>query len=223
MRSSEKNPGPTKKNATGRWMTGALLSFPLGIVAARKMRNLAMSWGSTPAELEADLPGDDLVDPVDRAATRSITIDASEAQVWPWLVQLGQGRGGFYSYDVLENLIGLDIHSADRIEERWQGLAPGDKVSLAEGMELEVAILEPRRALVLQGGELPDEAPAPDFDFSWAFVVRALPDGRTRLIVRERYAWKSMAAVPVVSIAMWMSALMTRRMLMGIKERAERR
>ena len=223
MRSSEKNSGLDKKNAMGRWMAGILLSLPLGIVAIRKMRNLAMAWGSTPAELEAGLPGDELVDPVDRTSTRAIDIEAPPDKVWPWLVQIGWGRGGFYSYDFLENLIGLNIHSADRIEEHWQGLQVGDKINLAEGMELDVAILEPSRALVLQGGELPDEAPTPDFDFSWAFVVRALPDGRTRLIVRERYAFESLAVMPVVSIAMWVSALMTRRMLLGIKERAERR
>jgi hypothetical protein len=72
--------------------------------------------------------------------------------VWPWIAQIGQGRGGFYSYDALENLIGCNIHSARRVHPEWQQIAPGDEIRLAPELALHVAVLEPRRALVLQGG-----------------------------------------------------------------------
>ena len=181
-----------------------------------------MNMGTTPQEKKMGLPGDDLVKAARRMATRAISIDAPPEKVWPWLVQLGQGRGGFYSYDALENLVGLDIHSAERIDERWQDVRVGDRVHLAEGMGLDVVILESAQALVLQGGDLPDGVPAPDFDFSWAFVLERRSAGGTRLIVRERYSFESLKVMPVVSMAMWVSALMSRKMLLGIKERAER-
>ncbi len=201
-------------------LLGALVA-PFGILAARECRRRAMTFGATQEETGMGLPGDQLVRAASRMATRAISIDAPPEQVWPWLVQLGQGRGGFYSYDSLENLIGLNIHSAQSIEQRWQNLAVGDQVNLAEGMSLDVAILEPERELVLRGGELPDEVPAPDFDFTWAFVLHPA-GGATRLVVRERYRAGGLAAAPMVSVAMWLSALMTRKMLRGIKERAER-
>ncbi|MDR1151534.1 MAG: hypothetical protein LBK72_03485, partial [Bifidobacteriaceae bacterium] len=99
------------------------------------------SWGATASERTRDLPGDDLIPFPRLQATRAIGISASPADVWPWLVQLGQDRGGFYSYDVLENVMGLDIHSADAIHPEWQGLAPGDTVLLAPpdfGLEVKV-------------------------------------------------------------------------------------
>ena len=80
-----------------------------------------------------------------------VSTPAAGGWPWPWLVQLGQDRGGFYSFDVLENLVGLDITSADRIEERWQDLAEGDVVRLAPQAELRVAVLDAPRALVLRG------------------------------------------------------------------------
>src|SRR5690606_2165248 len=102
---------------------GAVASLPL-------LRGWAMTFGATDAELEAKLPGDELTPGADVVATRGITIAAPPERVWPWLVQIGQGRGGFYSYDALENLVGLDITSADRVEARWQDLAVGDLVHL---------------------------------------------------------------------------------------------
>ena len=109
----------------------------------------------------------------DLTATRAVTVDAGADGVWPWIAQLGQGRGGFYSYDVLENLVGLDIHSADRIVPEWQGIDVGDEVKFHPEGGMTAAVVEPGRALVLRGG-MPG---TPPFDFAWAFVVRGQPDG----------------------------------------------
>ena len=90
-----------------------------------------LRWGATDQESDEPLPGDDLIADPDLTATRAITIRASADQVWPWIAQLGQGRGGFYSYDFLENLVGCNIHSADRIVPEWQDVEVGDEVKLA--------------------------------------------------------------------------------------------
>jgi hypothetical protein len=148
-------------------------------------------------------------------------VHALADQVWPWIAQLGQGRGGFYSYDALENLVGCDIHSADRVVPEWQDLKVGDQVHLHPEVELGVAVVEPCRALVLRGG-VPMGAVPPPYDFTWAFVVGEQPDGTTRLLVRERYTytqrWAPFLVEPVAVVAF----VMSQRMLRGIRDRAER-
>lgn len=193
---------------------GAVASLPL-------LRGWAMTFGATDAELEAKLPGDELTPGADVVATRGITIAAPPERVWPWLVQIGQGRGGFYSYDALENLVGLDITSADRVEARWQDLAVGDLVHLAEPVALEVARLDPDRALVLQGAVGAGSAPPP-YEFTWAFVLQRRPEGGSRLVVRERYRYTGRLAALIVEPVQAVSFVMTARMLRGIRERAER-
>ena len=88
-----------------------------------------LRWGATDQECDEALPGDDLILPADLAATRAVTVRASIVQVWPWIAQLGQGRGGFYSYDFLENLVGCDIQSADRVVPEWQDIEVGGEVN----------------------------------------------------------------------------------------------
>jgi hypothetical protein len=90
-------------------------------------RRWQLSWGATEPESHAALPGDELLGSADLTATRAISIRASADGVWPWIAQLGQGRGGFYSYDLLENLVGCDIHSSDRIVPEWQHVEVGDE------------------------------------------------------------------------------------------------
>src|SRR5436189_6366298 len=109
-----------------------------------------LRWGATDQESDEPLPGDDLIASPDLTATRAITVHAPADQVWPWIAQLGQGRGGFYSYDALENLVGCDIHSADRIVPQWQEVKVGDQVKLHPEVGLGVAVVEPGRALVLR-------------------------------------------------------------------------
>ena len=185
-------------------------------------RRVQLRYGTAPEEEYAVLPGDDLVPDADLVSTRAISVDAPPAAVWPWIAQLGQDRGGFYSYDTLENLAGCGIHSADEVVPDWQHLAVGDVVRLHPQLELPVAVVAPNEALVLHGaGPVDDAGPVP-FDFAWAFVLRALPGGRTRLVVRERYRYRAAWAGCMVEPVSWVSFLMTERMLRGIRDRAER-
>ncbi len=201
----------------------------LALGALLLTRRMTQTWGTAEGEHDMVLPGDELV-PDARAvvATRAVTIDAPPSDVWPWLVQLGQGRGGFYSYDALENLAGLGIHSADSVEDRWQDLAVGDDVHLADEVALRVALLEPGSHVVLLGAPGPGRPDTMPFRFSWAFVVRPLPPGRagsarTRLLVRERYLPLGAAGRAVVEAVQPVSFVMSQKMLRGIRDRAGRR
>jgi hypothetical protein len=202
-----------------------LLAGVAATSAAWTARYALLHWGSTTAETEEQLPGDELLPEAKHVLTRAITIDAPPAEVWPWLAQLGQGRGGLYSYDWLENLVGCDMHSADRIEAQWQSLEVGDEVRLHPEVALTVASVAPGDHLVLRpgplrasGGSPPDGLP---FDYTWTFVVRRSPGLRTRLIVRERYEPLVGWAGPAVEALAIVSAVMGIKMLRGIKGRAE--
>lgn len=205
-------------------MTRRLALVGLGaaaVGAALLTRRMTATWGTASGEMDAELPGDDLLPGAAVVATRAIDIAAAPRVVWPWLVQLGYGRGGFYSYDALERLVGLDITSADTVVEQWQHLQVGDAVWLADGVGLRVAALEPERHLVLRGdGDLPGANAAP-YDFTWAFVLRPAGTG-TRLLVRERYQPHGPGSRALVEAVQPVSFLMTQRMLRGIRERAER-
>lgn len=179
-----------------------------------------MRWGATDAEVEKDLPGDELIGKADLTSTRAISIRAEPGEVWPWIAQLGQGRGGFYSYDFLENLIGCDIHSAENLVPEWQYVEIGSQLRLHPDIPLRVSIVQPGRALVLRGGVPIGKSPPP-YDFTWAFVVRADADGSTRLVVRERYTYLRRWAPSVVGPTQLVSFVMSRGMLRGIKRRAE--
>jgi hypothetical protein len=171
------------------------------------------------------LPGDELIPIADLAATRAIMIRAPAERVWPWIVEIGQGRGGFYSYDLIENLVGCNIHSADRIVPEWQEIRVGDEIRLAPEVGLTVAMLEPGRSLVLRGG-IPVGKTPPPYDFTWAFVLRDRADGTTRLLVRERYGYKRPSARLLVELVEVVSFVMTQKMVRGIRscaEQAERR
>jgi hypothetical protein len=182
-----------------------------------------LRWGATNDEVARALPGDDLAAGSPVGSTRAITIEAAPEDVWPWLVQIGYGRGGFYSYDWLENaFVALlrgtpGYHSVDVILPEHQRLATGDFIPAAprdvlggrgpEPLGWKVLAVEPNRALVLDG---------------WgAFVLEPLGERTTRLIVRSRGAG---AWGRVAHYLFWEPAhfVMERRMLLGIKERAER-
>jgi hypothetical protein len=190
------------------------------LAAAPAVRTRLLHWGATPAEVAAPLPGDDVLPDADVVATRAITIDATKADVWPWLAQLGQGRGGLYSYDALENLVGCDMRSSDVIVPEWQDVAVGDEVRLHPEVALAVVRVDPGHALVLRGAVQAGATPAP-YDFTWAFVVLDAPCGQTRLVVRERYAYLRASAALLVEPVSVVSWFMSRRMLRGIKLRAE--
>jgi hypothetical protein len=184
-------------------------------------RTRQLRWGATDQECEMALSGDELIVRADLTATRAITVRAAAAEVWPWIAQLGQGRGGFDSYDLLENLLGCDIHSADRIAPEWQHVAVGNEIRLAPKVPLIVTTSEPGRALVLRGG-VPMGETAPPYDFTWSFVLRDQPDRTTRLLVRERYEYLRSWTWLLVEALEAVSFLMTQKMLRGIRDRAER-
>ena len=192
-----------------------------GLLAAGFLfRRFQLRWGATAAEADGGLPGDNLLSTADLQVTRAITIKAPAEAVWPWLAQMGQRRGGLYSYDFLENLAGLDIHSADRIHPEWQDIKAGDRFHLAPAAsaDLEVGLVDPGKALVLR---IPPGSPPGPFDFSWAFVLQTQSNSTTRLLVRERYAyrqWRARYLVEAVEIA---SFVMSLKMLHGIRSRAE--
>jgi hypothetical protein len=203
---------------TKRAIAAAVVAGSAALVRAGRKRLLR--WGATDDEIAGAQPGDELIAHADVTATRAITIRRSPELVWPWIAQLGQGRGGFYSYDKLENLLGFDIHSADRVASEWQQLEVGDEVRLAPTVALKAAIVEPGRALVLEGA-LP-LAQVPPFDSTWAFILCEQSDGSTRLLSRERYGYKRWWAPFVVEPTQAASFVMSRKMLLGIRDRAER-
>jgi hypothetical protein len=204
-----------------RTRPAAVAVVATGCIAALALigRTRLLRWGATDEEIAAAQPGDDLIRDANVNATRAVTIRSSPDVVWPWIAQLGQGRGGFYSYDFLENLVGCDIHSADRVVPEWQQLEVGDEVRLAPAAGLKVAIFEPGRALVLHGS-LPI-ARTPPFDSTWAFILCEQPDGTTRLLSRERYGYRRWWAPFVVEPTQAISFVMSRKMLLGIRDRAE--
>lgn len=181
-------------------------------------------WGATEAELQQKLPGDDLVPDARERLTYAVTIKTPEAAVWPWLVQIGQGRGGWYSYEWIENMLGAEFHNVDRIHPEWQNLKVGDTVRMyREGggpPPYEVVALEPERALIL-GHRLVEEAPA--LGESWAFVLQKIDERSTRLIIRERFSSSLPLALQVMNYILTPGYfIMCRKMLLGIKQRAER-
>ena len=182
----------------------------------RLLRPWHLRWGTTEEEAQAAMPGDELIPEPTLVSNRAVTIGALPETVWPWLVQLGQGRGGFYSYDWIENLIGLDIHSAHRLLDEHQGLEVGDRVALApDGSGLDVEQVQPGQTLVLR---------EPSGGWTWVFTLRSI-DGGTRLVARNRW---TTAAGPL-GFRLYMALIdpaafvMERRMLLGIKARSEGR
>ena len=187
-------------------------------------------WGATDGEATGSMPGDDLVEDANFETTRAIEIAAPLEAVWPWLVQIGQGRAGFYSYDLLENAMGLDIYSARQIQPQFQDLKVGDTIPLEpEGGGYTVAELEPNRHLVLftEGAgesELDKIFRQANAATTWTFLLRDLEGERTRLIVRWRARWRlsgSPASFLIGLVLDPIEFLMEQKMMRGIKERAE--
>jgi hypothetical protein len=202
----------------------------LSVVGTVLVNRWQQGWGVAAEERTAVLPGDRVVPEPAEQSTRAITIDAPPDRVWPWLVQIGADRAGFYSYDLLENAFGLGIHSADSVVPDWQDLHVGDVVyaSRKHNAGWYVAEVTPTRSLVLQVADLkagrPIRREGPwGWEFSWAFVLRPMPGGATRLVVRERVAFGSRQMRWLLAPAGKVSFVMTRRMMLGMKERVEGR
>ena len=181
-----------------------------------------LNWGATETEIARPFPGDDLLPTPGAESTMAIDISAPPDAVWPWLVQLGQEQGGFYSYEWAENLVGLGIHNADEIRSEWQNLAVGDTVRLGRADRfpeaiLEVAAFDPEKSLVLR---TPDD---PTW-WVWSFVLEPIDEATTRLLVRSRIRLPENPMIRVASLAALdpVSSLMTYGMPQGIRHSAER-
>jgi hypothetical protein len=225
-----------KRNGAWRAAAHVLAVAALGVLAVVSAYMLAVRpwqarWGATGAELTQALPGDLLVARPREQTTRAITIEAPAATVWPWLVQMGQGRGGLYSYEMLENLLGCDIHNADRIVPEWQDTAVGDRVRIyPEGSgppPYTVAEIVPGTALVTghstDPGGVPDQVtPQTQWSDTWAFILQPVDERSTRLIVRARSSYQDPVMRAVMAVIEPGYFLMERGMLAGIKARAER-
>lgn len=179
------------------------------------LRPWHLRWGATDEEIFQWLPGDELVTSHPKLnATHAITIQAPAAEVWPWLMQMGQNRGGFYSYTWLENVVGCHMHNADWITPEWQSLKVGDHVWLhPKAPPLKVLAIEPGRAMVLEK--------------IWAFYLRPIDQQTTRLIIRGRGDYRPDWGNPLLNFLFWRVVfepahfIMERKMLLGIKRRAE--
>jgi hypothetical protein len=200
----------------------ALLQI-VGHVLAPRRRRWRLRWGARPGEPDPSLPGEDLIPDPDWSYTHAVTIAASPEEVWPWVAQIGQARGGFYSFELLENVFGCRITNADAILPEHQSLHVGDQIRLhPSAPAMTVAVVEPSRALVLRG--VPTERAPGAAESIWAFHLIAEGPGRCRLIERgktvhadsltDRLFFSPVLVEPI-------GFVMSREMLLGIKERAE--
>lgn len=211
------------------------------------VRPRVRGWGLDPAEAELEIPGDELVPNASAVETRGVTIDAEPHDIWPWLVQMGYGRAGWYSYDALD----MKGASADAVLPQFQHIAPGEVMPTHPGGGFLVKVVEPSRALVLYSDtdllrsqqaaaqsagtdELPTvglkasdamlSASFPEFAASWAFFLEPLGTGQTRLI--ERFRIRTPGSGPALAVLGEIMGtglvLMTRKQLLGIKARVER-
>ena len=188
----------------------AFAAAALVVLYLRFLRGRVLTWG---AEAEADerLPGDELLENADGVATRAIEVDAPPSAVWPWIAQMGPApRGGAYTYDWIENLLGLDMHSADEVLPDFQHPEVGDTIGYGPN-RMRVERVEPERLLAWR---------SEDGNWTWTFVLDQR-NGATRLISRNRFRLPTLAARIGMAPMEPASLVMERKMLLGIKERAE--
>ncbi|CAN3127401.1 SRPBCC family protein [Mycobacterium sp. smrl_JER01] len=187
-------------------------------------RRYFRDWGTTKDESAGVLPGDELLAAPVLRATEGVWIDAPVDKVWPWLVQMGQDRGGLYSFEKLEGALGLDYHNADRIHPQWQELDVGDSVRLVprgwlglpDGVDLTVAQVVAPESIVLRAA--PPRLP---WEMVWSFHLAPHWEDRSRLLIRSRLALRHPGEVALAELAGPARAFITRGILLGIKRRAE--
>ena len=214
-------------------VAGALAGIGAAATAyALAARPRMLRWGARPDEVERVFIGDEFVLNPQIKATHAVTVHAPVEKVFPWLVQMGQGRGGFYSVEAIENRVfELDIHNADRIMPELQELRVGDRVALGRGVFARVAVIEPLKHLILRATAHGDEheegapplKPGETLNMTWAFFTEALENGDTRLIERFRVEFTPTLANNVMFYGFIEPGafFMERSMLLGIKARAE--
>jgi hypothetical protein len=181
-----------------------------GLYFAR-IRDPILNWGATESEAAARLPGDELLEDANGVSTRAIEILAPAVDVWPWLAQMGPSpRGGAYTYDWIENLLGLDMHSVDHVLPEYQHPAIGEEFSMGPN-RMRMERVEPEHVLAWRSG---------DGNWVWTFVLDE-HDGKTRLLSRNRFRRPTFAGRIGMLPMEPGSLVMERKMLRGIKQRAE--
>jgi hypothetical protein len=173
-----------------------------------------LKWGATREEVRRGMPGDELVSAPIFNATRAVTVEANPEVIWPWLVQIGFGRAGWYTYDLLDNLA---RHSAERIIPDLQHIEIGDLVPLGPGGDsgLRVKAFETNRWLLWWDSKIQRT--------TWAWALEPMPDGHTRLVtrVRTRPTWRHPTTAMWLVLTELADFPMMRKCLLGIKRRAE--
>jgi len=191
-----------------------LVSLLAGLTALyfAALRRPVLTWGASVDEAGSELPGDSLMPDPDGGSTRAITIHAPPSAIWPWLAQMGpRPRGGVYTYDWIENLLGLDIHTVDHVMPEYQHPEEGDEIALGSNT-MRIEVVDPLRTLALR---------SEDGNWLWSFNLIS-QRGSTRLISRNRYRLPTISARIGILPMEPGSLIMERKMLLGIKERAER-
>ena len=200
------------------------------LILSPLLRSRYNRWGASEAEIQKTLPGDELVPDPLLGYTHAISISAPPTDIWPWLAQIGQGRGGLYSYDGLENLAGCKIQSADTILPEHQSPNPGDLIRLGpQGYPcFSITAIENGKALVLVSadpntGEPVNDKPKTEKSYSiasWQFVLEPEDTQSTRLLVRQRLAYSPDMAW-VWRLTEPINFVMERKMMLGVKHRVE--
>jgi hypothetical protein len=203
-------------------MTGfAALILGAGMTAAlaasywRAIRPWFLTWGATKSEIAASMTGDEIISHPTEVSTRAVTIKAQAEDVWSWLVQMGHQRGGLYTYDWIDRLLGaLDRPSAERILPEFQHLEVGDVIPIGNGPDWPVIDLEPNHFLLVHIQER-------GMEYTWAWGLNELDESHTRLVLRIRSRLTKPLLVLLFHLADPGSFLMTRQHLLGIKRRAQ--
>jgi hypothetical protein len=193
-----------------------LVILSLAVLYWFPVRRWFSRWGTTDEDLTRTMAGDPIIVHPTHSATHALTVDAIPQDIWPWLMQMGYRRGGLYSYDWLDRLFGyLDRPSTSRVLPEFQQLAVGDVIPLGRGKGFPVTTIEPFRALVLS--DVND-----GFQWVWQFGLYPLDERRTRLVSRGTQRCVNTVGNWLFMRVMEPAAfIMTRRMLLGLKQRAE--
>lgn len=225
----------TGADGTGLLENVAGAFFVGGVLITRPiLKNWMYHWGAAPDEFNGALPGDELVPHPKARTTRAVTIHAPAADVWPWLAQIGQERGGLYSYQGLENVARCQMRNANRIVPEWQQWSIGDTLRLGpKGFPLfKLVSIEPGKTLVFTGADPKTETvttwhepmPPAYTVASWAMTLKTIDAATTRLIMREQIDYEP---ATFANWLMWealsytIDFVMMRKMLLGIKARVE--
>jgi hypothetical protein len=219
------------KYLKSKWAAALGLGVAAGVTYATRVRPWLLNWGATEYEGSIELLGDDIAPDCQYRATRAVTIDAPVENVWKWLIQLGQDRGGFYSYSWLENLFFADMRNTDKIVPEFQERQVGDTVWLTNpkryggrGRMIVAALLKGEAMALVMPSDAERMAEGFPAEYGcWSFHVRQLVNGKTRLLVRSRSGNYSSFPQMLFDFLVFDPAhfVMERKMMLGIKQRAE--